>query len=81
MKQSELAAELGVSRSYLSEIESEKKVPTMDFLKKYSEKLGLPISALLYISESLKDPKASVKNRISSKAMNILKWVNVVANR
>ena len=51
--QSRLAMDLGVSKSYLSEIESGKKKVTLDILKQYSSHFDVPLSALFFFAEEL----------------------------
>lgn len=48
MSQTELSAELGLSNSYLSEIESGKKQPSIDLLQKYSDYFDIPLSSILF---------------------------------
>ena len=38
VKLNELAEQLGVSKGYISEIESQKKKPSLDLIEKYSKK-------------------------------------------
>lgn len=49
--QAELAQELGISQSYLSEIEKGSKEVTFSLLQKYSDRFGVPLSALLFFVE------------------------------
>lgn len=53
MKQKDAAALLGVSTSYLSEIEKGRKVPTLDIVQRYSEKFGLQVSSIMFFAESV----------------------------
>jgi transcriptional regulator with XRE-family HTH domain len=46
--QKELAKDLEISHTYLSQIENGAKTPSIKLLNKISEKLGLPLSALLF---------------------------------
>lgn len=77
LSQTELCKELGISNSYLSEIESGKKQPTIDLLTKYSEYFEIPLSSILFFSESIDAPKPTTKLRtsIAKKVINILEWV------
>lgn len=77
IKQIELATKLGISNSYLSEIESGNKEVTLALLKKYSECFKLPISSLMLFSEKLEDNSLSAKFRIkfASKLKQIMEWV------
>jgi len=53
MNQQELAKALGISDSYLSQIESGKRTPTLDTIKDVSRKFGVPVSSLLFFAEQL----------------------------
>ena len=77
MKQQELAERLGLSKSYVSELESGKKVPSMEVIQKYSETFGIPASSILFFSESLEDPSKSkrTKSAIASKVLQFLQLV------
>lgn len=81
MKQYELANTIGISNSYLSEIESGKKSPSLELLKKYSEVFDIPVSSLIYFSEELEKPTTS-SNTIKVKAkkflLKLLEWSNTI---
>jgi transcriptional regulator with XRE-family HTH domain len=51
--QSQLATDLGISKSYLSEIESGKKKVTLELLNQYSSHFNVPVSALFFFSEEM----------------------------
>lgn len=51
----EMSELLGISNSYLSEIENGKKKVSMDLLERYSELLGLRVSTLVRFSEDYED--------------------------
>ncbi|MBS0350885.1 MAG: helix-turn-helix transcriptional regulator [Proteobacteria bacterium] len=76
--QTEMALKLGISNSYLSEIETGKKPVTIDFLKKYSSILNVPISSLLFFSESLESNQFPEKTKIflSEKILQIMQWIS-----
>lgn len=77
VKQYQLAAELKISKSYLSEIESETKEVTLDLLEKYSTYFKIPMSSLMLFSENLDSISLSGRFRTSfaSKIKQILEWV------
>lgn len=77
ISQTKLCSELGISNSYLSEIESAKKTPSLDLLNKYSERFGIPVSSLLFFSENLNKPKVTdkLRNGAARKIVTILQWV------
>ena len=80
MKQVELADRLGVSRSHLSEIESGKKEPSLDLVRRYADLFDVPVSSILFFSENL-DPDRSpkqltrVRGVIAGKVLDFLKLV------
>lgn len=79
LKQIELAKRLGVSNSYLSEIESGLKTPGFDLLEKYAEIFKMPVSSILLFSEKMSDEnKTGEKIRVgaASKILRLLEWIN-----
>ena len=79
MKQVDLAKDLSISKSYLSEIESGRKSISMDILQKYAEIFSVPVSSLMLFSENLDAAKASDKLRLkcANKIIKIMEWVGV----
>lgn len=77
MNQSALAERLGISKSYLSELESGKKSPTLELLQKYAETFNMPLSSLLFFAENVDNPSRSDKARsaIAGKALKMLQWI------
>lgn len=53
LSQKQLAQRLEISKSYLSEIEAGKKQPTLRLLQRYSEVFQVPVSSILFLSETL----------------------------
>lgn len=80
MKQQDLAAKLGISNNYLSEIESGAKahVITVELLNKYAEIFKVPASTLMLFSEQLDSGKRSEKLRVSmaAKVLKMLDWID-----
>lgn len=58
-KQTELAIRLGISKSYLSEIESGKKLPRIELIELYASEFGIPVSSILFFAESISSPSDS----------------------
>ena len=77
LKQTDLADKLEISKSYLSEIESGVKSPSMELLAKYSKIFGIPVSTLLLFSERLNEKKSSERMRVQAgdKILRMLEWV------
>jgi transcriptional regulator with XRE-family HTH domain len=77
LKQQELAEKLEISKSYLSEIESGKKTPTIELIEKYASQFSIPASSILFFSENLEDPRkaSKVKGAIAGKVLQFLQFV------
>lgn len=81
MKQSELAERLGVSKSYVSEIENGNRTPSMEVIQRYADTFKVPVSSVMFFAENLEDARNrkgtadKVKKAISSKIVNLLKLV------
>lgn len=70
LNQQELAARLEISRSYISELESDNRTPSYDLLQKYAQTFKIPVSSLVFFAEAL-DDKANANKRLS-KAKGII---------
>lgn len=79
-KQVDLAQELGVSQSYLSEIERGIKSPSQDLIAKYAKVFDLPVSSIWFFDEQLSsgaNPKMidKAKGVIADKVLDFLRIV------
>jgi len=76
VSQIQLASDLSISRSYLSEIESGKKQPSLDLLKAYALRFSVPLSAILLFSEAVESGPIAEKIRKASTtaALKLLNW-------
>lgn len=74
LSQIEMAKALGISQSYLSEIESSKRNVDVDLLDKYSRALGVPKSTFVVFSEDLegKPPARTGKYVVADWALRLL---------
>lgn len=77
LKQTDLADKLKISNSYLSEIESGDKSPSVELLGRYSKIFNFPVSTLLLFSERLNEKKFSERVRVQAgdKILRMLEWV------
>ena len=81
MKQNELADKLGVSKSYISEIESGNRTPSIDVIQRYAETFRVPVSSIMFFAENLEDARggrgaaAKAKKAIASKIIGFLQLV------
>lgn len=75
LSQSEMAEQIGISRSYLNEIERDKKEPSLEILRKYAERFEVPLSSLMLFAErahSSTYDKARVF--VADKVLKMLEW-------
>ena len=64
-KASEMSSELGISASYLSEIENNKKQPSLELLQKYADIYGIRLSSLILLSENMDEATVFVRNMMA----------------
>jgi len=75
-KTTELANALGMSASYISELERNKKTPSMDTLKKYADYFDTTVSAIMFFAEDVeKDKDRTMKSAIRKKLIRFLQIV------
>lgn len=78
-KASEMSVQLGISPSYLSEIENGKKQPSLDHLKKYSQIFGIKLSSLILLAETYEEAESKGKGTIFVRNM-MLSLINSMSN-
>lgn len=78
---SEAALRVGLSKSYVSEIEKGHKRVSMDVLEKYSTAFDIPMSSLMLFAERSEHGGAMEKARtfVADKALKMLDWVNTIS--
>lgn len=83
MKQNEAADKLGISKSYLSEIEKGHKEPSLDLLRRYENTFDIPTSSIMFFSENLgKSPtRERARTFVASKIISLMKFLEDRANR
>ena len=79
----DLAKELKISPSYLSEIESGKKHPSMEIIKKYAKAFKTTPSAILFFSEELDKEKnrGKLKMSIRNKMVKFMQVIEGAKNK
>ena len=76
--QLELAENLDISRSYISEIESGSKIPTIELLQKYSDNFNIPLSTIMLFAEEYDDKnglKNKTKHLLAKTTLDLLDWI------
>ena len=63
-KANEMSSALGISASYLSEIENNKKQPSLELLEKYADIYGIRLSSLILLSENIENAEKAGKGTI-----------------
>lgn len=78
LSQVELAGRLGLSKSFISEIEKEDgKKPSIDVLERYASYFKIPLSSFLLFAERTGDNNFSERSRVyaADKVLKMLEWL------
>lgn len=73
MKQGELAGALGISKSYLSELERGEKKVSLEVLNKYAQTFDVPASTFLSFMEAL-EGESDARRARARKLLSVLSW-------
>lgn len=73
----EMSEKLGISNSYLSEIENNKKKPSLELLEVYSNVFEIKVSSLILMSEKLEDSSNNNSDDFIRKTM--IKMINFMS--
>ncbi|MBX9943698.1 MAG: helix-turn-helix domain-containing protein [Reyranella sp.] len=81
--QTDMAVALGVSKSWISQIEAGNRRPTLELLEKYAAVFEVPTSSILFFAEHLKDNSFSERVRVSvaSKVLHAMDFIDARAGR
>ena len=82
LTQVEAAHRIGLSKSYISEIESGQKKVSIEVLDKYSSAFKIPVSSLMLFAEHSKDGRFSEDARvyIAKKTLKMLDWIATISD-
>ena len=82
MSQSDVAENLGLSKSYISELEHGHKKPSIEVLEKYSNFFRIPLSSLLLFAEKAEKADFSEKSRVfaADKVLKMLDWIEAISD-
>lgn len=83
MKQAEAAKALGVSASYLSEVEKGRKRPTLELVEKYAETYRIPASSIMYFSENMGQGRAveAARTAVAGKIIKLMQFLEAKAEK
>lgn len=82
LKQNELAGRLGMSKSYLSAIESGAKEPTLALIQKYSKEFDIPVSSIVFFAENVNENSSyrKAKTIVAGKILKLLRFLEERSN-
>lgn len=82
-KQVDLAKEIGISQSYLSDIERSVKIPSHDIVLRYAEIFDLPVSSIWFFDEQISPgaKKTHIDNARGVIAEKILDFLRIIERR
>jgi transcriptional regulator with XRE-family HTH domain len=75
LSQTDAAEKLEISKSFLSELESGKKEPTLALLSRYAEVFAVPLSSLLFFAEHIGAGSSAAASGIAPKVLRLLDWI------
>lgn len=77
IKQTEAAERLGISKSYLSEIEKGRKEPTLELLRKYESLYHIPMSSIMFFAENMDKPRSYEQARtfVAAKIIQLMRFL------
>jgi len=82
MSQKTAAEKLGLSKSYVSEIENNRKKVSMETLERYSSAFNIPMSSLMLFAEQHDQSSKSddVRLYIADKVLKMLDWISAISD-
>lgn len=79
MTPSEVADRLSISKAHLRELEKGEKSVTSEILEKYAQLFDMPISSLVFFSESISKNEKKIPRKfrsfISLKVLDVMEWL------
>lgn len=80
LNKTQVAERVGLSKSYITELERGDKKVTLEVLQKYSEGFAIPVSSLMFFAEQAEEASASdrVRTAVAGKVVKMLDWIATV---
>ncbi len=81
LKQFQAAERLGLSTSYVSELERGLRTPTLETIEKYSKAFDMPASSILFFAENVDRPGGAEKARnfVAGKVLALMQFLEAKA--
>lgn len=82
MNQADVADKLGLSKSYISELEQGRKKPSIEVLEKYADFFHIPLSSLLLFAERTEKADFAEESRVfaADKVLKMLDWIAMISD-
>lgn len=83
LKQKQAAERLGLSTSYLSEIERGVKTPTLDIIQRYGDVFEMPVSSIMFFSENVgkRGTIDQARTFVAGKVVSLLQFLEARSGR
>jgi transcriptional regulator with XRE-family HTH domain len=80
LNKTQAADRVGLSKSYITELERGDKKVTLEVLQKYASAFNVPLSSLVFFAEQAVDgsSKEKVRTAVASKVVKMLDWIATV---
>jgi transcriptional regulator with XRE-family HTH domain len=82
LTRAETARRIGLSKSYVSELEGGSKKVTIDVLEKYASGFKIPMSSLMIFAEHSENTTLSedVRFYVADKVIKMLDWISTISD-
>lgn len=83
MKQADAAKAMGVSASYLSEVEKGKKKATLELVEKCAETYRIPASSIMYFAENMGQARVveAARTAVAGKIIKLMQFLEAKADK
>lgn len=80
LNKTQTADRVGLSKSYITELERGDKKVTLEVLQKYADAFNVPLSSLMFFAEQASDGSSNEKVRtaVAGKVVKMLDWIATV---
>lgn len=80
LNKTQTADRVGLSKSYITELERGDKKVTMEVMEKYADGFSIPLSSLMFFAEQAANPSTVEKTRtfVAGKTLKMLDWIATV---
>lgn len=80
LNKTQAAERVGLSKSYVTELERGDKKVTLEVLQKYATAFSVPLSSLMFFAEqaAVAAPSEKVRTAVAGKVVKMLDWIATV---